>query len=95
MGVDDGAAVRLVLIELRVHVPLAGGLALAVYHVGLQVHDDDVFRGGLHVADAGGLDGHEAEFGVIDALVAAGAGAEAGRAHLLADFNDQFAFFLH
>ena len=76
MGVDNGPAVGFMPVELRVHVPLTGGFSLSVHYVGFQVHDHDVFRLGLHVPDTRGLDRHQAQLRIIDALVSAGSGAE-------------------
>ena len=73
--VNYGVTVGLVLVEYGVQIPFAGRLAVAVDNMGFEIHDNNVFWLGLVIGDSGGLDGHKAQLGVINALVAAGAGA--------------------
>ena len=95
VGVHHGPGVGLVAIERGVQRPLAGGLPLTVHHLGVQVQNHNVLRRGGKIIHTGGAQRHEALFRVVNTDIAAGARAQAGRAHFPAVFNNQLSFLLH
>ena len=82
------------LVEQPMEVQLAGGLALAVHHLTLQIGDHHVLRRGEKIVHTGGADGHEAALPVKYTEVAEGTVGESGGDQLLTVLHHQLPLLL-
>ena len=90
-----GPDLRPLPIENAVHFKFTGGLASAVHHVAVQIHDYNVFRRQGKIIHSAGADGHQLFFRIKNADIAAGALGQAMCNQHFQMLDDFLSFFFH
>ena len=91
---DDAADAGIMLVDHRVHGPLAGGAEVAVNDLAVERDDGDILCRQLVIGDGGGLDHHKTGLTVAGGEIAAGVHRQTGLEQLTAVEYDLFSKIL-
>ena len=94
VAVDDAADAGIMLVDHRVHGPLAGGAEVAVNDLAVERDDGDILCRQLVIGDGGGLDHHKTGLTVAGGEIAAGVHRQTGLEQLTAVEYDLFSKIL-